>query len=236
MYLGSDAEHMISTFTNATQDSAGIGWTPRKLGVGFYGVTVEDIKAFYGVSPPPLPHTASNNPTYDRNPTLQVAGVSLGLPPTVYNTGDAIVDSGTSDFNLPSSAMKSLKSGFAALCATHCLKGVCDCKAKTPLQRPIFESRCVSMEPADILLFPTIAVDFEGGLTIPYLPENCLRNGSQFCNGDPKQYSIAIESGGKDGSGTIFGDTFMRGYNVIHDRRKPQRIGFAKVPRGGACP
>jgi hypothetical protein len=52
MYLGSDAEHMISTFTNATQDSAGIGWTPRKLGVGFYGVTVEDIKAFYGVSPP----------------------------------------------------------------------------------------------------------------------------------------------------------------------------------------
>ena len=212
MYLGSDAEHMISTFTNATQDSAGIGWTPRKLGVGFYGVTVEDIKAFYGVSPPPLPHTASNN------------------------TGDAIVDSGTSDFNLPSSAMKSLKSGFAALCATHCLKGVCDCKAKTPLQRPIFESRCVSMEPADILLFPTIAVDFEGGLTIPYLPENYLRNGSQFCNGDPKQYSIAIESGGKGGSGTIFGDTFMRGYNVIHDRRKPQRIGFAKVPRGGACP
>ena len=46
---------------------------------------------------------------------------------------------------------------------------------------------------------------------------------------------LGLSRGGKDGSGTIFGDTFMRGYTVIHDKRPPQRIGFAPLA-GEACP
>lgn len=211
MYLGESATHMIETFRNASEDGE-IGWTPRKLDgatPGLYAVTVTDIK---------------------------IGGVSLGLEPHFYNDGDAIVDSGTSDFDLPETAMKTLKHHFASLCATQCLKGVCDCDSRKPLKVPIFENRCVDMELQDRDAYPTITVDFAGGLTIPYPPASYLRNGSQFCSGDPKKFTIEIEAGGKDGSGTILGDTFMRGYNVIHDRRTPQRIGFAKVPRGGACP
>ena len=211
MYLGESAPHLLEAVRNASEGGE-IGWTPRKLNgtaPGLYAVTVTDIK---------------------------VAGVSLGLDPHFYNDGDAIVDSGTSDFDLPETAIKTLKSRFGSLCATQCLKGVCDCDSRKPLARPIFESRCVEMDLADRDLYPTISVEFEGGLAVPYPPSSYLRNGSQFCSGDPKQFTVEIESGGKDGSGTIFGDTFMRGFNVIHDRRTPQRIGFARVPRGGACP
>ena len=166
---------------------------------------------------------------------IRVAGKSIGVKPSVLNDGDAIVDSGTSDVNLPASVLHAVRSSFGDLCSDRsmCLKGVCDCTQHKPLLNPIFDNRCVHMDSADRDAFPVIEVDFSDGLTVPYSPTKYLRSGAEFCD-DEGQYTIAIESSGPDGSGTIFGDTFMQGFTVIHDRVK-QRIGFAPV-LGGKCP
>jgi len=207
MYIGENASSMIHGFRGASEGGK-IGWTPRKADVGFYGVTVNDIK---------------------------VNGVSIGVSPSIYNKGDAIVDSGTSDVCLPHSAFEALKEAFVSICTngTACLKGICDCKTHKVLEKPIFEERCVQMTLKEREAYPMIEVEFEGGLVVPHPPSSYLRNDTIFCDED--YWTIAIESEGRDGSGTIFGDTFMQGFNVIHDRRHPQRIGFAKVANG-ECP
>lgn len=208
MYLGDNGTHLIEHLSETSE----IGWTPRRLDgatPALYAVNVLDI---------------------------QVAGVSIGVDPKIINDGDAIVDSGTSDVCLPQSAWKATKQHFSDLCSnkTVCLKGICNCDTHKPLENQIFENRCVEMDEEDRAVFPTITVLFEGGLTVPHPPSSYLRNGSQFCTNSPSSYSIEISRCGPDGSGTILGDTFMRGFNVIHDRRSPQRIGFAPV--GSSCP
>lgn len=57
---------------------------------------------------------------------LQVNGVSLGLPPVVYNTKQTIVDSGTPTVTLPPKAFNGLRALFEATCnTTSPLKGIC---------------------------------------------------------------------------------------------------------------
>merc|ERR1712224_632767 len=200
MYLGGNASHLIDTVSA----SQGVGWTPRVAGSAFYAMEVVDVK---------------------------VAGRSLGLPPVVFNKGDAIVDSGTSDVCFPATAFTAVKGAFSSLCynSSTCLKGICDCHHHKPLTEPIFENRCVEMTAEEKAAFPVIEVAFGGGLVVPWKPEQYLRSGDTFNCDSPTAYTISISRGGKDGSGTIFGDTFMRGYTVIHDKRPPQRIGFAPL-------
>lgn len=80
-----------------------------------------------------------------------------------------------------------------------------------------------------------IDVHFAGGVVVPFPPSRYLQTGAANCDGEG-QYTIAISSEGPDGSGSIFGDVFMRGFTVVHDRRPPQRIGFAPLAPDGLCP
>lgn len=208
MYLGSSADELI-----AKVSTGGVQWTPRVINgtPGLYVVNTLDIT---------------------------VAGISIGVSPEVYNAGGAIVDSGTSQVALPRTAFNALRTHFAGLCrnASLCLKGVCDCQKHTPLKVPIFNSeRCVDMEPADVLAYPLIEVHFGGDVVIPFPPTRYLSTGATFCPVEG-QFTISIGPEGPDGSGTIFGDTFMRGFTVLHDRRTPERIGFAPVASSGSCP
>lgn len=90
----------------------GVGWTPRVNDSAFYAMTVVDVKA---APPLPLPGVKDiygpSNPNPNPNPVtiFQVAGRSLGLPPAVFNKGEAIVDSGTSDACFPATAFTAIK-------------------------------------------------------------------------------------------------------------------------------
>ena len=94
----------------------------------------------------------------------------------------------------------------------------------------------MEMSASDRASFPMIEVEFGGGVKVAHPPSSYLRNDSAFNCDSTTQYTISISRGGPDGSGTIFGDTFMSGYTVIHDRRPPQRIGFAPLGAKRACP
>merc|ERR1712176_1201914 len=71
-------------------DNSNIMWTKRVAGSGFYTVDIQDV---------------------------MVGGKSIGVTnPKMYNDGDAIVDSGTSDSCFSRTAMNALKKGFMSLC------------------------------------------------------------------------------------------------------------------------
>jgi len=115
-------------------DSPDIKWTPRLANSPFYAVALDDV---------------------------MVGGKSLGVDPSVYQDGDCIVDSGTSDNGFPKSAMKKLKTTFASMCKTKCLKGICNCKTKKPLNKiDLFENKCVKMTDEDRAQFPDITLSF----------------------------------------------------------------------------
>lgn len=187
-----------------------VGWTARLANSGFYAVGLVDIT---------------------------VGGASIGVAPHVYTDGDAIVDSGSQDLNLPISAYRAIKSTFASRCGKYrseCLKGVCNCETGEPLKTTIFGGvRCVLMTQQDIAQFPIIDLHMADGLVLAYPPTNYLKNGSAFCP-DSNMYSIGVESGGDDSSGTIMGDTVMMNYVTIHDRVR-SRMGFSPVD-GTNCP
>ena len=82
-------------------------------------------------------HSLSHSLTHSHTHTQNFTG-------KVYNDGDAIVDSGTSDTCFSHTAFKAIKSHFESLCKTTCLTGVCTCDTKKPVTQPIFESRFVS--------------------------------------------------------------------------------------------
>lgn len=93
-------------------------WVPRSKSA-FYGVTITDVL---------------------------VGDKSIGIKdPSVYNEGSSIIDSGTTDCDLPQPAFDALVATLGSFCADTCLKGVCDCAAKKPHKHSIFESRCVDM-------------------------------------------------------------------------------------------
>lgn len=151
----------------------------------------------------------------------------------IYNDGDAIVDSGTSDTCFPSTAFKAIKSHFESLCKTTCLKGVCNCDTKKPVTQPIFESRCVQMSSEDRALYPDVEIEMNDGAIVTYKSDAYLRSGDVVgCDDDT--YTIAISSCGSNGSGTILGDSFMMSYVTIHDRRS-NRIGFLDL-KNAKCP
>jgi len=184
-------------------------WTQRLNSSGFYAVEIEDVT---------------------------VDGKSIDVPMSKYNDGDAIVDSGTSIVYFSSTAYKAIKSHFESLCSSRCLKGVCDCDAKKPLKNPIFADRCVQMSETERQAFPAVEIKFSDGARVAYDPDAYLRSGDT-AGCDDGAYTISIDNGGSDGSGTILGDSFMMSYVVIHDRRGPkQRIGFVERAPGSLCP
>lgn len=198
LYLGSDEKEQRSAGLLGLD--ATTQWTPRVPKSGYYGVNMLDIV---------------------------VDGVSIGVDPSVYNDGTAIVDSGSSAVSIPETAFSALKSTFGKLCKTRCLKGVCDCTFKKPLQSTIFNGRCDLMSKQDIARFPDVQIKMEGGVVVDYNASDYLQTGTTFC--DKGGFYTTAFSSMSDGSGTILGDSFMKGYVVIHDRRAPQRIGFAPV-------
>merc|ERR1711871_1903406 len=167
LYLGTDGPSSDSIAGNQLLETE---WTPMLRKSGFYGVNMTDLK---------------------------VAGESIGLPPQVYNEGDAIVDSGSALVTLPKTAYNHIKKAFLKLCDEGvCMKGVCHCKEKRPLKTPIFSgssSRCVTMTPADIEAFPMVEFVFGGNVTVQYSPANYLKNGALFCEGQTlNKYTIAF--------------------------------------------
>ena len=181
-------------------------WTTRVPGNDFYTVKVTD---------------------------MLVDSQSIGIKPNVFNDGGAIIDSGTSDCCVPQPAFKALKKSFRSLCASTCLKGICNCATKKPLTSTIFENRCVDMSKEDMALFPNITVMMDG-IPIEHRPEFYLQDGQVYCDNED-MYTISYSSCGASGSGSIFGDTFMQGFVTIHDIAGG-RMGFHPRRADDACP
>ena len=78
-----------------------------------------------------------------------VNGVSIGVNNSVYNAGQAIVDSGTTEYVMPQTAFNALQAAFTALCASQPLVGVCNLGNGTT---GLFDGGCFAMEPVRGLL------------------------------------------------------------------------------------
>jgi len=158
---------------------------------------------------------------------MRVNGVSLGLPPSSYNTNSAIVDSGTNDFIVSSKVFNTIKEIFLNNCSESNLYGVCT--GVSGPTRTIFNNECFSMTPQQVAQYPTLQVYLGSPtdviLSVP--PQSYVTQGD--CN-DPSMYSLSLV--GANGDGTILGDVVMFDYSIAFDRVNYQ-VGFAPV---SGCP
>lgn len=150
---------------------------------------------------------------------LTVGGKSIGLPPAVYNDGDAIVDSGSTDMVLPNKAYTKLVDTLKASCkAGSALAGLCG----EPAKQTIFDGYCFALNASEIAAWPTIEVSLGGGVVLS-IPSTIYLTGN--CGGSSGYFTIGIDAGA-DGDGTILGDVVMKPYTVVFDRAA-KRVGFA---------
>jgi len=151
---------------------------------------------------------------------MLVRGQSLGVGPNVYNSGGAVVDSGTTDLIMPRTAYNALTSIVMADCRDHYLTGTCDVDSRFS----IWQGYCYSLSAQEVAAYPDITVVFDGGVEVDIKPQNYLVQG--YCL-DETLYAIAIDPA-PGYYGTIMGDTFMRNVETVFDRANA-RVGFAPV-------
>ena len=157
---------------------------------------------------------------------FRINNISIGVNPSVYNRGDAIVDSGSSSFTLPRTAFDA----FRDLMLTYCnnsatqLIGVCIDNDGNKIEpgRGVFQGLCYEMNEDDISTYPILTIQLENNVDLLLKPQMYMRNGGVFC--DSRMYTIGIDSGSVTG-GTLLGDTFMSSFLTIFDREHRQ-IGF----------
>ena len=164
---------------------------------------------------------------------FRVNNQSIGVDPSVYNRGDAIVDSGSTSLTLPRTAFDAFRDTMLNSCSNNetQLIGVCVDSEGKKIEpgRGIFEGLCYKMGEADILKYPMLTVQLENNVDLVLKPNMYMRNGGVFC--DDGLYTIGIDSGSVTG-GTLLGDTFMSSFLTIFDRGN-KHIGF--VDRELAC-
>jgi hypothetical protein len=164
---------------------------------------------------------------------FRVNNQSIGVDPSVYNRGDAIVDSGSTSLTLPRTAFDAFRDTMLNSCSNNetQLIGVCVDSEGRKIEpgRGIFEGLCYEMGEADVLKYPMLTVQLENNVDLVLKPNMYMRNGGVFC--DDGLYTIGIDSGSVTG-GTLLGDTFMSSFLTIFDRQN-KNIGF--VDRELAC-
>jgi len=145
---------------------------------------------------------------------------SLGISQFYYNTGGAVVDSGTTDLLLPEEAYHALTKQVTDRCAVEEFVGTCD----AVYGQTLFDGYCFRMTEEELEAYPIISIIFNGGVVIDISPTDWIVTG--YCD-DPALYAIAIDPV-PHSYGTVLGDTIMRNRVTVFDREK-RRIGFAPV-------
>ena len=139
---------------------------------------------------------------------VKVDGKSLGVPPIVYNKGQAIVDSGTTLFYLPAEAYKQFRHLVEDLCQHKKLVGVCGVKRGSS----IFDGYCYTMTQEDIKAYPTVSVTLksstDGTVELPLKPEYYLLKDA----GGRSDYTCMNIESIDNADGTILGDVFMHAF------------------------
>ena len=157
---------------------------------------------------------------------LRVEGSSVGLSSSIYNSGSTgtVVDSGTTDMIIPSTAFSALKVAMQNLCSSQFILGVCE------TQQTIFDGYCYSLTAAQLSTYPTIQVVLgqTSPITLSVPPTAYMVQGR--CQ-DSSFYALAIDSI-SDGEGTILGDVFMMNFMTVFDVENSQ-LGFAQASN---CP
>eukprot|EP01047_Picozoa_sp_COSAG01_P024666 COSAG01_NODE_1531_length_10004_cov_5.769006_1_plen_459_part_00 len=157
---------------------------------------------------------------------VRVFGVSVGVPPIVYNKGEAIVDDGTDAWWLPRPAWQ----GLRRVMESHCGRGgrpslVGLCAGGASAGKTVFDGECYRMTDAEVAAWPTIEVvlgkDAERQVSVSVEPQAYLRKG--WCD-DKQAYWIIISANDED-EGSILGYTVMVGRTTVFDRAR-QRVGF----------
>lgn len=149
----------------------------------------------------------------------------LAVPAATYNSGQAIVDSGTTDFLIPNAAYSAMAAAMRSLCRTTNLVGVCGVKPKSSL----LNGYCYSMTTAQRDAFPVLHVGFANGVSVDVHPNTYLTPQDAG-----SAYLCLNVVGGPESDGTILGDVVMRGYTTLFDRVGNQ-VGFAPRQPGVAC-
>eukprot|EP00466_Bigelowiella_natans_P011969 jgi/Bigna1/143557/aug1.79_g18265 len=159
---------------------------------------------------------------------LKVGGESIGVPPEIFNRGEAIVDSGSTAITLPRTAFDGLRDFFYKKCKNGAkLKGICSQTHNAPLSKTLFNAEmCVAMSEDEIAAYPAFQFEFTDGVVLELRPEHYLMTGSLLCDKEG-YYSLGISSGNV-ADGSILGDNFMQPFLTIFDRAN-QRVGFVAI-------
>ena len=140
----------------------------------------------------------------------------------------AILDSGTNVLLLPTGAYDDMKSVFLAACGEDGAgpHGICDVDKSATL----FDSQCFEMSEAQMAAFPPLSIELGGGVTLDMHAEDYLLLDAPGHDGDGLRCLGVRPTSSGPGALLIIGDTTMRNYYVVYDRRAGHKqIGWAPV-------
>eukprot|EP01125_Pyxidicula_operculata_P020401 TRINITY_DN7524_c0_g6_i2.p1 TRINITY_DN7524_c0_g6~~TRINITY_DN7524_c0_g6_i2.p1 ORF type:complete len:412 (+),score=63.08 TRINITY_DN7524_c0_g6_i2:216-1451(+) len=154
---------------------------------------------------------------------ILVAGISLGLQPSIYNTKHCITDSGTPMPTLPSQVFNTIIYAFQTLCNSSYpnMTGVCG----APSGKSLFDGVCFPLTADDINQFPLIQFVLNGNIVLDYPPTAYLKSWWTCQSG----VGLGLQSD-PSGFGSVIGLSVLNNYVTVYDRTNKLH-GFA--PRNG---
>jgi len=141
---------------------------------------------------------------------ISVNSNSLGFTKRQYNNPMSIVDSGTTEFLLPTNVYNALVTQFQVL--------------NLPQFSTLSQGGGASLTPAQVNEYPTVSIGLQG-LSTPL-----VISGQQYLINFGGEYYFGIAD--SQGNGLIMGDVVMQAYHVVFDRAAHQ-VGFAPL---SSCP
>ena len=112
--------------------------------------------------------------------------VSLNVSSDVYNDGGSIVDSGTTDFLLPTPAYEAMFTVLSSNCGNVNLVGVCG----ESYSGSLWGGYCFRMTEAQVQAYPPIEIRIANDVVLFVPPEHYIVN--HYC-GDPQYYALAMD-------------------------------------------
>ncbi|MQL99842.1 hypothetical protein Taro_032567 [Colocasia esculenta] len=139
---------------------------------------------------------------------ISVGGVPLPVPPTVFQAGGTIIDSGTVITRLPPSAYSALRSAFSSRMSQY------------PRAQPSsLLDTCFDFTNLESITYPRITLHYSGvGVTLPFAGVFYVFDVSRIC--------LAFAPNALPNDPNIIGNVQQVGFEVIYDIGA-QRIGFA---------
>lgn len=142
---------------------------------------------------------------------ITVCDKQLEIPPTVFSTPGAIIDSGTVITRLPPKAYAALKSAFMEKMLNYAITPSGDSELDT----------CYDFTGLETVTIPKIAFSFSGGTVVELDPKGIL-----YPSNERSKVCLGFAGNRDDSDAAIFGSLQHQTLQVVYDR-VGGRVGFA---------